>query len=154
MILSLVLLAAVIATVHAEQRSDPSMAASSRRLPALGDVGDLDPLVDAPLPRAALGYEPMAVHARLVVMRQAYASLAAECEPAVVERAWIGVRGEQTPETRGPDRIVGANQIGGADQIGGAEEAGGADGASADAMSDDAGVQGAEGQGGARAHGR
>lgn len=106
------MLVAVVVTVHAEQRAEMGPRPPAPRHPRLGDVDRADELVGAPLPRAVMGYDPLAVRGVMAELAAAYSELAAASDPRVVEQALARARGrtdaEDGEETRSP---VGSGRV-------------------------------------------
>lgn len=109
------MLVAVVVTVHAEQRAEMGPRPPAARHPRLGDVDRADELVGAPLPRAVMGYDPLAVRGVMAELAAAYSELAAASDPRVVEQALARARGrpgrtdaEDGEEASGP---VGSGRV-------------------------------------------
>lgn len=89
----------VVSILHIEgrRRTMPTPA----RLQTVWQATDMGQLRNLRLPRASMGYDPIAVQAVLAAMSTAYHELAARSDPALVEQAWQVARGTRPdkPET-------------------------------------------------------
>lgn len=103
-VLALVALAVVVATIHFEQRHRArGVPESSLAVPDLRDVERPDQLAAAPLPRALMGYHPVAVRGALGELGAAYAELAALSDAHTVEVALARARGLAAMSAQGTE---------------------------------------------------
>ena len=92
--LTVLALAVVVATIHFEQR-DAAYGGQERsaHYPDLNDVDRPEDLVAVRLPRAAMGYDPVAVRTVLAELGAAYSALASLCDTDTVDIALAQARG-------------------------------------------------------------